>query len=527
MTMNKATQNNKVVILGEHPILPNIRHQYAEMGTEVCHYNDINTTFDINDCDELFVLTHNKCQSSTEADNNAIALLSSFAHNYNPENHNGKKLLCHLLLQNNTSLHILQTTDFCDEIKLKIDVYPFTIDEVWSKSIDLDREPITLKSEKRVHLVIFGMSEMAEMVAINAAHKAHYPNFVRNHTLRTRITIVDENITAKYEAFISKYQHLFDNSYYRIINPNSSHVVEKFHAPMYEKSRECFVDVEWEFVNASTYNTTVLQKLAYWATDNSQLLTIAMTFDDESLNIDRALHLPDDVYSAQIPIYIYLRNATMLERTKRMEKFATIYPFGMLNRGYDIKLPLITMAKTINHIYDQFYNDNYSHFSDNDWQMQYAVEIDCDAMEKSWSKLSTVKRQSNICNAMTIASKMKSIGLGEDDWDKFYDISQQEIELLAQVEHNRWNVEELILGYRPCTDDEQQMIENDISLKEVLKRKNKIHYDIRAYRDLRADATGKSVTIYDICLCSCLPLIAKSFVSKYNSNQLHEKGGIK
>ena len=149
----------------------------------------------------------------------------------------------------------------------------------------------------------------------------------------------------------------------------------------------------------------------------------------------------------------------------------------------------------------------------NDDTLRYAVEIDFDEREKSWRRLSSVKRMSSIYNAMTIATKMRSVGLEEDEWGKFYDISQEDIELLAQVEHNRWCVEELILGYRPCDDEEQEMVELDIKQKRVLKG-NMIHYDLRAYDDLRPDETGKSSKVYDLCLCSCLPLIAKAFADE-------------
>ena len=118
---------------------------------------------------------------------------------------------------------------------------------------------------------------------------------------------------------------------------------------------------------------------------------------------------------------------------------------------------------------------------------------------------------------MTIPTKMRSIGLNEDDWDKFYDISQQDIEILAQVEHNRWNVEELILGYRPCTDEEQDKIAADVDTQKDAFKARKIHYDLRAYNDLRPDKTGRSAKIYDLCLSAALPLIAKTFVD--------EKGG--
>lgn len=149
--------------------------------------------------------------------------------------------------------------------------------------------------------------------------------------------------------------------------------------------------------------------------------------------------------------------------------------------------------------------------------MLWSVEIDKDERERLWAEESNVKRMSCIYNAMTIPTKMRSLGLDENEWDKFYDIPQQDIEIMAQVEHNRWSVEELILGFRPCTDEEQEKIAADVRKQKAAYKARKIHYDLRAYNDLRPDGTGKPVQVYDLCLTSSLPLIAKAFAD--------EKGG--
>lgn len=84
--------------------------------------------------------------------------------------------------------------------------------------------------------------------------------------------------------------------------------------------------------------------------------------------------------------------------------------------------------------------------------------------------------------------------------------SEREIELLAEVEHNRWNVEELLIGYSAVTEDEQKEIKADISLKNIFKKKRK-HYDIRPYQTLQPDKTGKNAREYDRCISVCLPVI--------------------
>ena len=112
---------------------------------------------------------------------------------------------------------------------------------------------------------------------------------------------------------------------------------------------------------------------------------------------------------------------------------------------------------------------------------------------------------------MTLGTKMHSIGHASDDWKEYYALTFEEISILTEVEHNRWSVEELILGYRPVSDEEKKLIEEDISKKKEL-RSRKIHYDLRAYEELRTDSTGKNVNVYDMALTQGIPLIIKSCI---------------
>ena len=480
-------RSKKVIILGDHPVVESITRHYHVLKRDVVHHKRLTLEgIDINDFDEICLLSGN------EDGNKAIVLLDNIAVAYDMSSNHGKRLLCHLFVQLRKTLLLLQTCNLCDAVRKKLDVYPFSMEEIWSRSIVLDYEPITIHSNKHIHLVIFGMGEVAETVGIQAAHIAHYPNYARNHSLRTRITMIGENAEIQSEEFLKKYRHLFDNSYYRILKPSEDKAVRFFHRPMYEGKREDFVDVEWEFVDAESWHLDVREKLKLWAQDDKQLLTIVMADKDADKNVAMSLFLPDELYQRSIPIHKY--NPKVVE--------------------YDVTMPLVQMAKNVNYVYDRCYNDNIEN-----WQGRVlsSVEINPADRDGLWDKLSNVKRWSSIYNAMTIPSKMRSIGLSEEDWGKFYDISQQDIEILAQVEHNRWNVEELILGYRPCTDEEQERIAADVETQKDAFKARKIHYDLRAYKDLRPDKTGRSAKVYDLCLSATLPLIAKTFVD--------EKGG--
>ena len=483
--MRRVHNHRKVIIIGEHPIVESVVRQYDALQMEVAHLAEWDESVDINEYDEIFMISDTAAQDAVDEDNKVIAQLGLMAQGYHPEEHSGNLLRCHLLLRSQEVLQRMRTCDYHEDIKSRVDVYPFTMNDLWSQSIRLDWEPITKQSEKTAHLVIFGAGQLAESVAIHAAHVAHFPNYVHNHKLRTRITIVDENIEEWSLEMITRYRQLFDHSFYRMVNPSKEKMVTEFHWPKnYSEQRE-FVDVEWEFVEASVYERTVRMKLKQWADSDRQLLTLVFTHPDEHRNMADAMCLPDKIYEKKIPVYVYRQQEDC---------------------SYDVTLPLVRMAMNVNYIYDQCYNDN-----DKGWsgQVLYTVEIDAEAREDSWRKKTAAKKMSNIYNAMTVPVKMRSLGLKEDDWDKFYDISQQDIDLLAEVEHNRWSVEELILGWRPCTPEEEKQVEGEIAQKEVLK-KRMIHYDLRPYNDLRADKTGKSVKAYDQCVCAALPLIAKA-----------------
>lgn len=483
----------KVLIMGNHPLVDNLVRQYEEMHYVVdCRQEVTTQTININDYDELCLLTSVKDVGKEWADYSILSLIPLLTEDYDVKLHQGKKLLCHMLMQSQQTLRMLQTTDFCETFRQKVDLYPFSMNDEWCRSIIFDYKPITIQSDMCVHVAIFGMDEISEKVAIQAAHVSHFPNYLRNHTLRTRITMIDVNAERKSLDLRKRYRHLFDNSFYRVVKPSEEKAISEFHKPMFKDGREDFVDVEWEFVKAESWDSVLREKLCIWANDNNQLLTVVMAYNDVNKNISESLLLPQDIYDRSIPIHIY----------------------GRQNEGYDVKLPLVTMAKNVNYIYDRCFHDNFEEWHG---QILSSVEIDIKKRDSLWTDLSNVKRLSNIYNAMTIPSKLRSIGLNKDDWDKFYDISQRDIEILAQVEHNRWNVEELISGYRPCTDEEQDKIAADVETQKDSFRARKIHYDLRAYNDLRPDKTGRTAQVYDLCLSSALPLIAKTFVD--------EKGG--
>lgn len=432
-----------------------------------------------------------------------------------------KRMECYLVLKDPTSLWHLQTFGLTKDIERKVDVFATTKEDLLAKTIfvrlpnlqspfpSLDRAAISRESETTVHLVIIGYSAQAEALAINAALVAHYPNYCRDTRLRTRITIIDDNVLDGRDGLIQRYIHLFDNSYYCSINLKDENPQCIMHRPMYENQRKDFVDVEWEFINGNIHNDAVRQKLTEWSNDCHQQLTIAFCHPDYSRNCNEAFRLPQPIYRKEIPVLCHTTDNELPDCSADKDSYSSVLPFGEKQCDIDTLRMLKKLAQRVNFVY------NYCFSLKPGEPITAPSSIDEDVLDSQWKDVGSLTKQySNIFNAMTLGTKMHSIGRSPEDWKDYYTLTSDEIDVLTEVEHNRWSVEELILGYRPVTPEEQEIVDKDISQKKILRNTKKAHYDLRSFDDLRADSTGKNVNIYDMALCQAIPLIIKSCISE-------------
>lgn len=504
--MNKET----TLIIGSHPILENVVEQYITNNYTLFYYSD---EYGIDNFDEIFIATDSTNGNEEHEDLKNIKLIVDYCN----AKINDRKTKIHLLLHSPSTFAMLQKKELCTDLK-NIEIYPFTINSLWAQTIfvnlpndkliypNIDRENISADSNKFVHVVLFSMNSMSETLAEYVALTSHYANYTENHSLRTRITIVDDDILSKKNAFINKNRALFDNSYYRIVNLDDKSI--ELHKPLYHDKREDFVDIEWEFVKTDINNQIFRDKLSMWTKSDKQMLSLFLCSDTEENNLKDVMLLPKEIEDNNIPVFIRIQSNSI---TEIFSMGNNVHYFGMKTCHYDIRQPLVKLAKMVNYIYDSCYDDNYAH-DDKSNNIYSPVMIDMDVAEKSWNKLSSAKKWSNIYNAMTLPSKMRTLGYSTNNWNLYNGMSSKEISIIAEIEHNRWNVEELLLGYYPVNDEQEKEIENDISKKRYYKEKF-FHYDLRAYNDLRPDDTGKNVSVYDICLSKSTTLLANYFLT--------------
>ena len=457
---------------------------------------------------------------SLEADNAAIAKLQELATGYRAEEHDGDRLRIHLVLREQHLADSLKRLPLTGEMADNVELYAYTTEDLWSMELlglrpesptRLDRKPITPDSNLRVHLVVFGASNQSSSLAIHTALTAHYPNYCRDNTLRTRITMVSDSLQ-DFHDFRQQYQNLLRNGYRRMVTLQDDEVRTTFLEPQYVGIRNDFVDVEWEFVEGRNSDSAIFYKLQKWAQDEQQQLTIAFSHEDDNRNLREMLTLAASVLTST-PIWVKTADDRAISFLKQSKQYAQVVPFGMRVSSLPDMSVFIRMAQCVNYAYLQMREITAE--SGNRDRADLAVALDPPTdrqLQESWNsqRLTTLTRWSNIHNAFTIRTKMHSLEHADEEWGTLFAIGDRETALLAEVEHNRWSVEELILGLRPTSEEEHSAIKKDPSLRSRLKAEN-AHDDLRNFHELGVDETGLPVTRYDVGFTRTLPLIAYSY----------------
>lgn len=426
-----------------------------------------------------------------------------------------KRIQTMVLFEFQTTFAAFQITDIDDEWKKYIDFRPYNYYENWAKKLfytrkyknynpekatgkkqnneeifypSLDREPITPDSDKYVHLVIFSMSRMGVALGTFAAQVCHFPNFVTKKK-KTRITFITPEADTEMEFFRGRYARFFEvaPAFYRDFIGNTKTPNE---IPPKYKELEDMLDVEFEFIRGKAEQKEIRNLLIQWAEDQKQLLSIAICQRDPSKNMAIGLYLPDIIYKNKIPVFIRQKSSGALltqlgEKSKvsQYKRYENLYPFGMQDNCYDLDHDDITIAQLFNSFYYGIYKKG-----------KFTKKELIQTIKESWNNLGIALQWSNLYTTYSVIFKLYSLYPSWDNdniplkCEKTDNSSSTEpnlgTELMAEVEHNRWNVEKLLLGYRVYTPEERKTDEGALKIwKEYMKTHN-IDYDtIESIRD--------------------------------------------
>jgi hypothetical protein len=426
---------------------------------------------------------------------------------------------CYVLFENQSAFAVLQQHDV-SELRIKItqdnteetitylNFYPFNISDVWAQKLfvncrynygedsqktieyqPLDRSGIDYESDKTVHLVILGMSKMGVALGIQASHLCHFPNFIRDNRLKTRITLIDENADKEMYYLQSRYRYFFEEIDYTCENMEQPN----------RKPKQTFTDIRWHFIKGRAEHPNIQEKLKMYAGEENSLLTVAVCFNVPEKAIACGLYLPDEVYKSGAQILIKQDTPySILSMLHTTDKYKNVKYFGMSEYVLDLSRNDDLLPMLVNYVYDRYYNHQEIPQS-----IPHVAEL-----EKSWKGLRTAKKWSNRYNANMLDVKKRSFDIRLEKTP-----DETTIQRLAEVEHNRWNIEELLLGYRPTTEAEKRLIGSDKTLKQA-KKEEFIHNDICPYCTIadmdiiESDLEKvKNTREYDICLSKSIPLI--------------------
>lgn len=323
----------------------------------------------------------------------------------------------------------------------------FNYEELWSRKVlvDLNNEygkeaKLDYRSEddniakcpkKQVHLVVMGMTEMGEAIAREAAFVAHYPNFVTDG-VRTIITCVDPDMKRKMKSFVGRHHTFFDHCPYVCKwwdEVGRERTCQNTVDPMND-----FLDFKFEFIEADVMNYHVLSLLKQWSNDTSgQYLNVFFCQNDTEANFRNSHRLPTEVYKYKTPIWVYVEydSESMILNHPR---FAAIRCFGGADISIEEDATELKWAKCVNSVFNSYWTDG----------------------AKEWVERSINERWSNIYNALSLPFKLRSIGAEYVDGKIVNaNLKDEIVNRLGEVEHNRWNAEKLLLGFRPPVSDEK------------------------------------------------------------------------
>ena len=423
------------------------------------------------------------------------------------------KLKCHIMFEYQTTFAAMQIAKIDDA---KVKYAPFNYYENWAFNvfagdrpadgdttsyIPLDGDGITQESKEFVHLIVVGMSRMGIALANTAAHIAHYPNFCEKdkNPIRTRITFIDINATQESQYYMGRFEELFKLARHRSYKSGKWSDWENDNLSATQNSHfgNNFIDVEWQFMEGAVDSSEIRNYLIEATNEPNAKVTIALCLPEINRAVASAIYMPDVVYDKAQEVLVYQRNGGEIIHKISDSNFHyhnKLRAFGMNDKCYNLSI-----MDEIRDIDNSLYGG---------YQIAKKRYEEHKAEYVAPGKSKAAKLWSNYYNIYAARTKFRScrpgIRVAEGNIAEF---TESELEALCRVEHNRWNVEQLLMRYRPLTEkeiDEAKMTDASMSnqRKEELKREG-AHLNICPNEMLEKNDAG--ITIFDLELTKVLP----------------------
>jgi len=376
-------------------------------------------------------------------------------------------LRCHIHLSNLRSYRVFQRMDLPQKGDSHLELRPFNFFEnwawqLWSPLVPRDEratyhpltydKAITRDNGRFVHVFIIGFGFMGQSIALHAARIAHFAN-----GQKTRITIVDKQLDWWRDVFLS-------------------------HCAM-----ENIPDVSVEFVAEAAESPEVRGRLTEAARDERCVLTVAVTLSNPDAAMAAALSLPREILMRDIPVLVRQETFSGLSRLTELigntkcddaELWDEIRFFGQLDHCVRFNEERELIARRIHEYYLLQAKRNAE---------AKGKKFVPKPSQVPWEQLPMKYRLSNVYQADMIAVKLRAMGyelVPACVERPLHVFTEEEIERLAEMEHDRWVAERIIAGWTYSTErDDRQLRHPDLVSYSRLDEPTK-DYDRDAARNL-------------------------------------------
>lgn len=337
-----------------------------------------------------------------------------------------------------------------------------------------------IRQQQKIHVVLEGTSELMMSVARQIAFVAHYPTFNdATGNNKTTITILfDKNkvATPSILDFVSKEEYLYNLSRYckcTIWNDGEEKSKAVHHA-------NSFLDIELELISFDGEDFNEYNSVDALRIKESD---ITEAESEETINISMAKRV-NMVYNVGMDI-----DNLPPDDPNTAERYDKALFYFCYQQS-----PKDTQEK-----WDQMGNSQI----DIKNKLSNVFCSDCFPSRLIYIINKNKKEKDKIINFLDLGVHVKK------KYQKVVGIVKDNIESLARCEHARWNVEKLLLGFRPLSEkehleDEQLFGKDRKDYRKALKKRG-IHIDLCSYRDLRRINPGDMK--YDCFLIIAIPRI--------------------
>ena len=376
----------------------------------------------------------------------------------------GPAVPCYVTLEMHSSMDVFNYLPGTDGSRLQVETVNTGDYLAEQLLVDTDFLPVPGEGES-LHIVIAGFGRIGRSFASVAAQICHFPKGGR-----TVISFVDTGMQEKMDNYVANHQSLFDLSHYTYISP----VGRTGYVP--KNGYGDFLDVEWEFIDSHLSSELVRGMLEKWGSDPARKLVLALCYEDAATGVSAALHLPKSLYKASVPVAVYQEDhPEMLEGALATGRFGSLTVFGEAAEGSDaLFLKRSLRGQRVNYLYDRAFGGKAA------------------TPEEAWAGIPFAHKLSSIASAASIPLKLRAFGI-EPTRASVDSLSAEVLDSLSEVEHRRWMISVLLMGYSAAPSKERK----DRSRFKELK-KNFIHLDIAPYSEIADEADKDTVIVKNI-----------------------------